>query len=259
MKTRSFLIGKVPVGAVTRKDVTDLIEDTVRKKESGYICVSNMRTVTIANKDSAYRGVMENSLVNTPDGRPLLWCARAWGLKDVEPVVGPELMMATLKDGSASLKHFFLGDTDQTLEIVCQKCREEYGVDPAGVYSPPFAPLESYDMKGIAERINKSGANVVWTSLRAPKQDFLAVALLPFLKEGTVVIGVGAAFRFLTGEFKMENGLLRKMGLGGLQMVRNSNPWNEFTWHVKHGFWLIRYLVGIYWKRLILRKKPDEA
>lgn len=91
-----------------------------------------------------------------------------------------------------------------------KKATEEYGAQVVGCYSPPFAPLEEYNMQDIAKKINESGANIVWTSLRAPKQDFLNAKLLPLLNDGIVLIGVGAAFRSVIGGLRQPDGILQK-------------------------------------------------
>ena len=223
----------------------DRILAAVEAGEKGYVCVSNMRTVVAANRDPAYLDVMEHSILNVPDGTPLVWCGKAWGLS-VERVVGLDLFTTLLKDG---VPQFFLGDTEETLEAVKEKAVLE-GCPVAGVYSPPFAPLEEYDLQGIAQRITDSGARIVWTALRAPKQDILAARLLPFVEDGVVFVGIGAAFRLYLGEYELDRGLLQKMGLGGLKMLRNTTLRKELKWYLTHGLYLIRFLAEIYWKRL---------
>ena len=251
--SRVYRIGKVPISITSVEDVTETVLATVDSGGKGYVCISNMRTVVAANKDEAYLKVMEESLLNTPDGTPLVWCGRAWGLKEVRRVVGLDVFNSLLSSGG---HHFFLGDTDETLEALTQKLSGQ-GVCVAGSYSPPFAPLESYDLKGIADRINESGASVVWLSLRAPKQDFLAAALLPYLNGGIVLIGVGAAFRILLGEYELNRGFLQRIGLGGFKMMRNTTFGKALKWYFVHGFHLIGYMVSILAKRA-RGKRPEE-
>ena len=249
-KPESYRIGKVPVHVTSVSDARDRILAAVAAGEKGYVCVSNMRTVVAANRDSAYLDVMEHSLLNVPDGTPLVWCGKAWGLP-VERVVGLDLFTALLKAG---VPQFFLGDTDETLDAVVTKALSEGSV-VAGAYSPPFAPLEDYDLQGIAKRITDSGARIVWTSLRAPKQDFLAARLLPFVDDGVVFVGIGAAFRLYLGEYELDRGWLQKVGLGGFKMRRGTSFWQEMNWFYVHGVHLFRYLTGILFCRLSKRKK----
>lgn len=250
-----YRVGKAPILVTSQAEAAKRVKDLVRKGEKGYICISTMRTVVIANKEPKYLEVMEKSLFNTPDGTPLVWCGRAWGIKQAERACGPHLFDDLLEDKDPSLKHFLLGDTEETEMKLKEKCEREYGTQIVGMYSPPFAPLEEYDIQGIARMINESGANIVWTSLRAPKQDYLNAMLAPFVNDGVVLIGVGAAFRYKIGELKSPDGLLQKIGLAGLLFTRKgTKPINELKWYMKHVLYLIKYFFIIKWRRLIGKK-----
>ncbi len=227
------------------------IKEAIHKKVKGYVCISTLRTVPIANRDDSYQEVMENSLMNTPDGTPLVWCGHWWGLKQVQRACGPHIFPRMLKDKDPELKHFFLGDTDDTLAALTKKATEEFGAQVVGSYSPPFAPLEEYDMEGIAKMINESGATIVWTSLRAPKQDYLDAKLTPYLKDGIVCVGVGAAFRAVIGGLRQPDGKLQKMGLAGLKFRRKGiSRWQQTKWYIEHVGYLAKYFITINWRRM---------
>lgn len=250
-----FRIGRTRILVTNQKDAAERVKRLIHDGVKGYICISTMRTVVIANKDDSYHKVMENSLFNTPDGTPLVWCGKAWGIKQAERACGPHLFDDLLEDKDPMLKHFLLGDTLEIEEKLKDKCEKEYGTQIVGMYSPPFAPLDEYDIEGIAKMINESGANIVWTSLRAPKQDYLDAMLIPYLNDGIVLIGVGAAFRYKIGELRSPDGVLQKVGLAGLLFTRKgSTPWKEFKWYVKHTCYLVKYLISITFKRVIGRK-----
>lgn len=245
-----YRIGRVRISITNEDNAVQSIKELVYNNATGYVCISNMRTVAIANKDDKYHEIMENSLMNTPDGTPLVWCGHWWGLKDVGRACGPHIFSRILKEKDNNLRHFFLGDTNETLETLKNKVSKEYGSIVAGVYSPPFLPLEEYDIKGIAKMINDSGANIVWTSLRAPKQDFLAAMLAPHLNKGTVIVGVGAAFRSEIGGLKQPDGFLQKIGLAGLIFKRkDSSWWTEIKWYANHSMLLLKYFFTIKWRR----------
>ncbi len=253
-----FRIGRVPI-SITNEDSAILsIKDSIHKGNKGYVCVSTLHTVPQANRDDAYFKVMENSLMNTPDGMPLVWCGHWWGLKQVQLTSGPNIFPRMLKMHDVGLKHFFLGDTEQTLSELTKKSVNEFGAKVVGSYSPPFKPIEEYDIKEIAHIINESGANIVWTSLHAPKQDFLNSMLIPYLKDGIVCVGVGAAFRSTIGDLKQPKGKFQKMGLAGLRFKRsNTSWWWIIKWYSTHIFLLLGYFIQIKWKKA-MGKKPDE-
>lgn len=253
-----FRIGRVRISITDEDKAIGDIKKYIQKKQGGYICISTLRTVVIANKDDEYQKVMENSLMNTPDGTPLVWCGHWWGLKEVQRACGPHIFPRILKDKDPILKHFFLGDTDETLASLTKKATEEFGALVVGCYSPPFAPLEEYNMQDIAKKINESGANIVWTSLRAPKQDILNARLLPLLNDGIVLIGVGAAFRSVIGGLRQPDGILQKMGLAGLKFRRKGASWWYLgKWYLKHVIHLTKYFLIINWKRVLGKKYYD--
>lgn len=250
-----YRIGRVRISVTTEDHAINMIKEAIHAHQKGYVCVSTLRTVPIANRDDSYQEVMEHSLMNTPDGTPLVWCAHWWGLKQVQRACGPHIFPRMLKENDSLLKHFFLGDTEETLEKLTKKASEEFGSNVVGSYSPPFAPLDEYDYQGMAKQINDSGATIVWTALRAPKQDFLNARLVPYLNDGVVCVGVGAAFRSVLGELRQPDGFLQKMGLAGLLFKRkDSSWWNEIKWYAKHVKYLCSYFFDIKWKRLIGRK-----
>ena len=110
-----YRIGRVRISITNEDDAVRSIIGFVKNRQTGYVCISNMRTVSIANKDNKYYEVMENSLMNTPDGTPLVWCGHWWGLKNVGRACGPHVFSRVLRENDNELKHFFLGDTDETL------------------------------------------------------------------------------------------------------------------------------------------------
>lgn len=250
-----YRVGKVPILVTNQGDAANRVKELVHNGKKGYICISTMRTVVVADRAPKYLEVMENSLFNTPDGTPLVWCGHVWGIKQAERACGPHLFDDLLEDADPSLKHFLLGDTEETERKLKEKCKKEYGTQIVGMYSPPFAPIEEYDIQGIAKMINDSGANIVWTSLRAPKQDYLNAMLTPYVNDGVVLIGVGAAFRYKIGELRSPDGPLQKLGLAGLLFTRKGvKPINEIKWYLKHSFYLLKYLIEILCKRFVGKK-----
>lgn len=223
-----FRIGRTFITVTTPQDTQQTIKKSIELRVNAYICVSDPRTVDYAYTHEEYCDVMNNSLMNLPDGQPIMWAARLWGVKGIKRTMGPVLFQEMIEDPSSGLKHFLLGDTDDTLKSIVKKASEK-NVQIAGTYSPPFCKLEEYDYEGIARMINNSGADLVWTAMRAPKQDYFNVNILPYLNK-KVCIGVGAAFRFYLGEYKMAPPIIKKLGLMGLYWGRKGQPWGAFIW-----------------------------
>lgn len=251
-----YRIGKVYISATNIENIVKKVSEYIQKGITGYICVSNMRTIVVAYQVKNFMQVMKSSLMNIPDGTPLVWCARMWGIKAAQRTCGPDVFTALLEQKGEEYRHFFLGDTNETLNALKEKCMKEYDATVVGMYSPPFKPIEEYDIASIAKMINDSGATIVWVSLRAPKQDYLAAMLEPHLN-GKIIIGVGAAFRFLLGEYKPPKGFLQKIGLAGLLCLRNTNFFKELWWYIKHACFLFFFLLQIVFWRILGKKCYD--
>ena len=115
MDINRFRLGKVFIEITNPEDTVEKIHAAVMNKQSGYICVSNVRTSRFANLDDEYLSVMTDSMMNIPDGMPLIWLAKAWGIKNAQRSNGPTLFRNMLNDKNSGLKHFLLGDTEETL------------------------------------------------------------------------------------------------------------------------------------------------
>ena len=254
--TDKYRIGKVFISRTTPDDALSRIRQAAVEGRNDYICISNVRTVAYANRkgNEAYRDLMNNAFMCTPDGMPLVWMARLWGLKDVQRTVGPDLFVKMIEDDANGCMHFLLGDTDETLSAMEQKYSGT-AKNIVGKFSPPFCDLEDYDYKSIASMINSSGANVVWISMRAPKQDFFAVRLLPYLDK-KLCIGVGAAFRFSLGTIKHPPKIFKKLGLTGLFWRKNKV--RLLKWYVKHSCNIFVWSVNIISARLWGKKYNEE-
>lgn len=249
-----FRIGKTHISCTNIPDAKASIAQAVKEGANTYICVSNPRTVTYATKHEDYREVMKNSFMNLPDAEPMQWAAKLWGLKEVRRTMGPMIFKEMLSEPQSGLKHFLLGDTDETLGKITKKFTDEAGANIVGTYSPPFCSLDEYDYGCMAQMINESGADLVWVSMRAPKQDFFATRILPYLDK-KICIGVGAAFRFNLGEYKMAPPIIKKLGLMGLYWGKKSQSWPAFIWgYLKDNVPYLFYLAAIPLRRLVGKK-----
>lgn len=247
----SYRIGKTYISSTNPEDAKNRIKEAALSGRSGYICVSNPRTVVYATRHSDYLKVMKDSFMNIPDAEPMLWAAKLWGVKTVKRTMGPLLFNDMLLDNENGIKHFLLGDTNETLNKLLNKYKDSNIV---GSFSPPFCELNEYDYESIAKMINDSGAHLVWISMRAPKQDFFAARITPLL-HNKICIGVGAAFRFTLGEYKMAPPIIKKLGLMGLYWGKKNQSWPAFIGgYLKDNVPYLFYLMAIPFKRLIGRK-----
>lgn len=217
-----FKVGNLKLAAVTINNVINFINENIGKK-NGYICVANTRTAYLSSIDTNYCKIQNNSLITIPDGMPLVWLGRASGFSNIKRTAGPDLFKNFLKHQSNDIKHYFLGDTEDVLKRLNKKTLNKFKSNVVGSFSPPFLSVEEYDYKSIANEINKSNADLVWLALGSPKQDFFASKLEKYTDK-KIIINVGAAFRFILGEYNMPSHTVQKFGLTGVYWRFKEKP-----------------------------------
>jgi len=254
MNKNRFRIGKAFISVTNPQDAIEKIEFAVKNKLSAYICVSNLRMVKYANSaaNKSYLELMNCSYMNLPDGMPLVWCGKLWGIKNIQCTTGPELFDTMLKCSENGIKHFLLGDTEETLNAIVEKYGNQQCTNIVGTFSPPFADVKDFDYVGILKIIKESGADIIWISLRAPKQDIFSKHISSLLKT-TVCIGVGRAFRISIGVVKQAPKSVQKFGISGL-FNRRVSLGKELLWYFKNSFYLLYVFIQILFSRFVSKK-----
>jgi N-acetylglucosaminyldiphosphoundecaprenol N-acetyl-beta-D-mannosaminyltransferase len=168
-------------------------------RESRYICICNVHSVVTATRDYEFRKVINAADMATPDGAPVAWALRRLGFPSQQRINGPDLMWRYLHEAERlGQTVFFYGSTDTTLEKLHSSIARQFpGVKVAGMYSPPFRTLSPQEDEAEVERINRSGANVVFVGLGCPKQEKWMARHRGRIN--AVMIGVGAAFDYHSG------------------------------------------------------------
>ena len=172
----------------------------VAQKQRTYVCVAPVATLVDAQQDPKYLQAVNGAGMVTPDGMPVVWLARSRGCKDIARTYGPDLLLETCNQGQdLGLRHFFYGATEDTLQKLQQKLLGAYPrIKVVGTYAPAFKPGVWQEDKEVIDRINSSGADIVWVGLGSPKQDFWMQLHRPLL-DVPVIVGAGAAFDFCSG------------------------------------------------------------
>lgn len=92
------------------------------------------------------------------------------------------------------LRHFFFGSTQPNLARLLSALEVRYpGVEVAGAVAPGFGSAAA-----IAPPLDVGSAHILWCGLGAPKQELWMQHWVRAL-EPALVVGVGAAFDFLSG------------------------------------------------------------
>ncbi len=212
----SRLILGTRVDATSYEDACDRIQSWAVQGLSSYVVAANVHVVMTAYWNRSFRAMINQAALVTPDGMPLVWGLKLLGMDGQSRVYGPDLMLAWCdRAAKVGLPIYLYGGTETTLTRLRQRLHQQFpDLAIAGWHAPPFRPATAAEDQADMQRIQQSGAAVVLVGLGCPKQEQWMArheGKLP-----VVMIGVGAAFRFLSGEVSQAP---RWMMNGGLEWL----------------------------------------
>jgi N-acetylglucosaminyldiphosphoundecaprenol N-acetyl-beta-D-mannosaminyltransferase len=179
-----------------------------------YVCVTSVHGIMTARTDSAFRNILNNADIATPDGMPVVWALRSFGHRGQRRVYGPTLMLQICQNASErGHKVFLYGGRPESLEDLRRNLVGRFpALQISGAFSPPFRPLTPEEDAEVVRTIRDSGADLVFVGISTPKQENWMWAHKSKLP-GVVMIGVGAAFDFHAGRVRQAPVWLQKHGL----------------------------------------------
>ena len=195
-------------------ELTALIDRTSRESPAPSIVLANVHVVTEAALRPPFHQAVSDAAMVLPDGMPLVWAMRMQGATLDDRCYGPEFMarvIATSQDSAWS--HYLYGTTDETLATLQDVMRTRWPrAIVAGRQSPPFGPFDDAAEMANIEKINASGATIVWVGLGCPKQELWMQRYRRHLR-GCVVIASGTAFDFIAGVKPQAPAWMQRSGL----------------------------------------------
>lgn len=245
----------VKIDRIDLETAVNVVDSLIRQGGSHQVCVPNVWSTVLMQKDQDFKMINNRSTLAIPDGMPLVWVSRLYKRPIPERVTGTDLFFgcARLSEKNGYIV-FLLGSTDEVLEAMSQNLHEEYPkLIIAGTYAPPYKDIFSEeDNLHIISAINAAQPDVLWVGLTAPKQEKWIRDNLDRL-EVPVAIGVGAVFDFVAGKIKRAPVWMQRLGL----------EWFHRLNHEPRRLWR-RYMIGntqFIWMVLqeIFRKRRARA
>jgi N-acetylglucosaminyldiphosphoundecaprenol N-acetyl-beta-D-mannosaminyltransferase len=168
--------------------------------ESRYLCFVPVYNVMRARSQAALQAAMNGADIVNPDGVPLVWALKLLGVNDAVRVYGPDFTQVLLGEAQRNrVPVGFLGSTPLVLSKLLATVRQKWpDLQIAYECAPPFRPLTTAEDESMVCGINSSGARLLFVGLGCPKQELWMAAHKG--KVNAVMLGVGAAFDFLSGE-----------------------------------------------------------
>lgn len=199
----------VNIAVTNMQETVSLIVSQTDRLKGKFICLSNVHTTVMSDKNEEYKKIQNAAFLALPDGSPLALVQRLRGYRGAEQVAGPDLMPALWKATEhTDISHYFYGSSQETIEALEKNLRKKYpGLKIAGMEAPPFRPLTKEEDEEAVKRMNDSGAAIVWIGLGAPKQEKWMYEHRETVN--ALMLGVGAGFDFHAGTVKRAPGWMR--------------------------------------------------
>lgn len=190
------------------------IENWLLEDARAYACVLPAHSVMECVNHPELLPVFNKADMVTPDGMSIVWLLNLMGYKNVRRVYGPDLMMATCKHGiNKKWRHYFFGGNPGTPQALADQLQKQIpDLQIAGTCSPPFGPPTQEEEERFISALNTSKADILWVGMSSPWQEtwmheYRTRVNIP------IMIGVGAAFDFLSGRKKQAPRWIQKMGM----------------------------------------------
>lgn len=209
---RASVLG-VGISTIDLPRALETIDEWVAEEESHYVTVTPGHAVMDAYADPELRRIFNASGMTTPDGMSIVWFLKLRGFRHVARVYGPDLMLAVCAAGiPKGYRHFFYGGGSGTADTLRERLSARFpGLVVCGTHCPPFGDLSKLDDDSVVEMVNSARPDIVWVGLSSPKQERWMAEHVGRL-HAPVLVGVGAAFDFLSGRKRQAPNWMQSTG-----------------------------------------------
>jgi N-acetylglucosaminyldiphosphoundecaprenol N-acetyl-beta-D-mannosaminyltransferase len=203
----------VGVHALNLRSAVAAIDGAIMTRSKGYVCVTGVHGVSEAQSNPAFRAILNNAFLNTPDGMPLVWIGRSSGFQEMDRVYGPDLLLEVCRASeSEGWRHFFYGGGPGTAADLAATLRSKFPrIQIVGTHTPPFRPLTPSEFEELQAQVAGARPDIIWVGLSTPKQELFMSSTLSSL-DVPIMIGIGAAFDLISGKVRQSPRWIQRIG-----------------------------------------------
>jgi len=203
----------VRICAVTMAQTLKIMCDWISRRQAHYVCCVPAHAIMDCVENPSLRHAFNFSGLTTPDGMSIVWLLRLAGYT-VERVYGPDLLLATAAlSVEKGYRHYFYGGAPGVTEKLVTRLKQRFpGLQVVGFESPPFHTLSPEEDKAVVERIRNVSPDFLWVGIGSPRQECWMSEHVNVLGV-PVLVGIGAAFDFLSGNKPQAPRWIQRMGL----------------------------------------------
>ncbi len=166
-------------------------------KSKTIINTINPHSYCVAKSDPVFKMALQNSDILLPDGIGIVLAVKYLKNKKIQKIAGSDIHLHLLrKANKEKLKVFYLGASENTLNIIKNKLAEEHSAITVCNFSPPFKSVFSdIDTQQMIAKINVFAPDILFVGMTAPKQEKWVYANKGKINANTICC-IGAVFDF---------------------------------------------------------------
>lgn len=204
----------VRVDSRSLQDLVSAARLAISSRRASFVfACANPHSLIVARTDSQFRAALQQADAVVADGVGCVLGASLAGVSIGPRITGSEFFVAVMNDlNRTGGRAFFLGSTDQVLEILIRRVNRDFPKVTTGSLSPPFRPWSEDENRQMIEQIREFGPDVLWVGMTAPKQEKW-VALNAREVAVPVIGSIGAVFDYYAGVTRRAPPWICDMGL----------------------------------------------
>ncbi len=210
----SVQLGGLKIASATPNEALKGVERLVSDGGHHYVCFCEANLLAQVMRSGELKRILQQADLTLPDGVSLTLLARIKHTPLAARVSGPSFFLSACEYGVArGWRHFLYGGAEGVADQLAEKMRRKFaGIQVVGTYSPPFRPLTSEEERAVRIRIEQAHPHLLWVGLGGPKQEHWMADHLNQI-DVPVMLGVGAAFDFHSGQRPWAPACVRRAGL----------------------------------------------
>jgi N-acetylglucosaminyldiphosphoundecaprenol N-acetyl-beta-D-mannosaminyltransferase len=201
----------VPIGDLTRDQLTSIFLQLVKNRKRGWISYVNVHAMNLSYSIEWFHQYLQKSIMIYCDGQGLRYGAALLGKRISERIAFSEWILDVCEVAVQTGKGLYLlGATDEILEKAKRNLLHLYPtLAILGMHHGYFSDRES---SSLIDLINRSGADIVVVGMGMPKQEKWIQENFARLKPH-LVLNAGSCFDFVAGTKKRCPQWLGNIGL----------------------------------------------
>ncbi|HSR87984.1 MAG TPA: WecB/TagA/CpsF family glycosyltransferase, partial [Pontiella sp.] len=183
-----------------------------------------------SRRNQKLQRILNESVLNTPDGMPLVWLGKLFGYRDMDRVYGPDLLRDVCAYGAdKGWRHFFYGAAPGIVEKLKAVLEERHpDIQISGIYCPPFRPLTAKEEAEVVEMVNRSDTDIFWIGISTPRQLYFMDQIRDRLN-CSIICPVGYAFDVNAGVEKDAPDWVKVAGLQWIHRgIKQPRLWKRY-------------------------------